>query len=66
MHTPFEHAYNFSCIEVKYKNVTMDLKAAVKVIKKEKGMFQFAILSFIGAIEMDRNINTLNHLVFFL
>ena len=43
-------------MEVKYNNVTMDLKAAVKMIKKKKGMFLFVISSFIGAIDMDRKI----------
>ena len=50
------YVYNFGCIKVNYKNVAMDLQAAIKMIKKQKGMFQFVILSFIGAIDMDRKI----------
>ena len=47
---------NLGCIKVIYNDVIINLWNAIKMIKQQKGAFQFVILSFIGVVDMERKL----------
>ena len=47
---------NLGCIKVICNDVTINLWNAIKMIKQQKGAFQFVILYFAGVVDMERKL----------